>query len=148
MLELINRTNHESFIQSVILDHFVWKNKVYTSFMEASNLVTEEQLHAHNHQECRLGKWYYDPEKSRKYSHLEAYRELETPHIRFHEVASDTIRLCQKGDIHQALKKLADMEETSEQVFHLLIELLHQMEQALSQNASSSADQSIDDILF
>ncbi|WP_428242738.1 CZB domain-containing protein [Gynuella sp.] len=148
MLELINRTNHESFIQSVILDHFVWKNKVYTSFMEANDHLTEEQICAHNHQECRLGKWYYDQEKSQKYSHLKAFQELEGPHIQFHEIASDTIRLCLKGDIYQALEKLADMEETSEQVFILLVELLQQMEQVLSQNVSLSTDQSIDDILF
>ena len=146
MLGLINRTNHGNFIQSVVLDHFVWKNKIYTVFMR-DNLSAQEAEQLSDHHQCRLGHWYYS-NASQQFSHLSAFREVEEPHIQVHQLGVDATKLYQQGHVNKALAKMAKMEDVSEKVFRVLSDLLTQMERSHSEESSRHLDQSIDDILF
>ncbi|TFH73399.1 hypothetical protein E3V39_09285 [Gammaproteobacteria bacterium LSUCC0112] len=80
MKNVINLSAVGSFINTVKIDHFVWKMDVYRRISSndlAQNLIT--------HHECRLGKWYYEGGGARSFVHLSSFRAMEQSHRDVHE---------------------------------------------------------------
>ena len=65
-----------SFIQTVKLDHIVWKGEVYEVALGRSQKSVESFV---DHKQCRLGQWY-SSDQSRKYQKNSSYKALERPH--------------------------------------------------------------------
>ncbi|GAA0730507.1 hypothetical protein GCM10008905_31900 [Clostridium malenominatum] len=102
-----------------ISDHLIWKWRVYNMILgydkiDINNIGT--------HKECRLGKWYYG-DHSNKFKNHNAFNDLESYHIRLHELAKEATISYNKKDIENAEKALKEMDICSKKVIEDLEQL-------------------------
>ena len=119
MQQVIRIATTTSFLNTVKLDHAVWKSNVY-------RLIGTRQFgsEVNAHTECRLGKWYYEGYGARHYAGLASFRELEAPHKRVHEAGRAAMRAGRGNDMEGMLARLAEMEEASVKVVACIDRLL------------------------
>jgi methyl-accepting chemotaxis protein len=106
----------KSFIQTVKLDHVVWKADIYAVICGQGTQLADE-ISDHNH--CRLGQWYKENARA-PIAQNTAFRELEAPHADVHRNGVAAIEALQKGDTSAVNTKLLEMEKASERVLALL----------------------------
>ncbi|MEL0169389.1 MAG: methyl-accepting chemotaxis protein [Pseudomonadaceae bacterium] len=111
MKQVINRSATHSFLSAVKLDHVVWKMDLYQR-IAAGNLSQTMS----SHHDCRLGQWYYQGQGAELYSHLPAFRQLESAHRQVHEHGLQAREAALKGDNTRVHKLLLQMEQASVQV--------------------------------
>ncbi len=111
-----------AFLNTVKLDHVVWKNRVY-------QLLQQQKLDesAGSHQQCRLGQWYFQGEGSKKYSQLRSFKQLDAPHQQVHQAGQQALACASRKDDAGLLKALQLMEQSSEQVAAALTALQHEV---------------------
>ncbi|MGO2512616.1 methyl-accepting chemotaxis protein [Marinomonas polaris] len=119
--DVISRSNHmqgvisiaatHSFLNTVKLDHAVWKNDVYNR-IDKKKFDEEVNLHT----ECRLGKWYYEGYGSRHFQQSPSFKAIETPHRAVHESGRAALKAAQTGNTKEMLVQLDKMEVASLQV--------------------------------
>lgn len=126
MQRVINMATTSSFLDTVKLDHAVWKNRVY-SLIEQNDFAQG----ANGHTECRLGNWYYQGYGAEKYSHLSSFRALEAPHRQVHDAGKAALAAGQTGDYGQMLKHLGHMESASMDVVRGIDRLLTEVTSSL-----------------
>ncbi len=125
MQEVIRVATTRAFLDTVKIDHVVWKNNVY-------NLINNEQFATcvNSHKECRLGHWYFQGAGAEKFGHLKNFINLNEPHQRVHDSGRNALAAGQEGDITQLAQHLHSMESASQQVAvsidHLLQEVINQ----------------------
>jgi len=119
MKTTINQASLRTFIQTVKLDHIVWKGEVYAVASGASNKSIADFA---DHTMCRLGKWYQH-EGAAAYHNIGAFRQLEQPHKEVHRNGVEALALIERGDKQQALEHITLMEEASHAVMDYLDEL-------------------------
>ena len=131
-IELIERVIHRSakmqdiikyisllqFLNTVKLDHVIWKFQVYHLLYQQ-----ETSYHLSACTECRLGKWYYEGE-GRAFSHFEAFSALEAPHKAVHTSGREALESFLSGDLDAMTAALADMEQASQRVVLLIDRLV------------------------
>lgn len=122
MQQVIRMATTASFLDTVKLDHAVWKNQVY-SLVEQGNFAQG----ANSHTECRLGHWYYEGYGAAHYGHLNTFRSLEKPHRQVHESGKAALAAGRQGDFEQMLKHLATMESASMDVVRGVDRLLKEV---------------------
>lgn len=110
-------TRMGSFVQTVKLDHVIWKTNVYRVLRGESNLKID---HFADHHQCRLGKWYYEGEGKDTYQGQPEYRQLEGPHQRVHENGIAALMAAQERQPEQCIQRLKTMEQASREVFEVL----------------------------
>lgn len=130
--DVIDRSNHmqrvirlattASFLNTVKLDHAVWKNQIY-GLIESGNFSKG----ANSHTECRLGKWYYEGYGGRKYSHLTSFKSLENPHRQVHSSGREALKAGEAGDLKSMVRHLEQMESASLQVVKSLENLMSEV---------------------
>ena len=118
---VISRSNHmqgvisiaatHSFLNTVKLDHAVWKNDVYNR-IDKKKFDEEVNLHT----ECRLGKWYYEGYGSRHFQQSPSFKAIEMPHRTVHESGRAALKAAQTGNTKEMLVQLDKMEVASLQV--------------------------------
>ncbi len=117
-------TSAEAFLETVKLDHIVWKGQVY-------NCISHEgegaALSLADHTSCRLGKWYAEGEGRQKYSHLESYKRLDSSHRSVHDNGFKAIESLKQGNRDQMLKSLQAMEAASEKVITIITDMEKQI---------------------
>ncbi|WP_425320567.1 CZB domain-containing protein [Methylophaga nitratireducenticrescens] len=118
MQRVIKMATTTSFLNTVKLDHAVWKMAVYEAISENDDSA---ELNAHT--ECRLGKWYYDGYGASHYSHLNSYRDIEMPHKKVHDSGRAAFDAFVKKDSNEMQKQLALMEEASMSVVKCIDQL-------------------------
>lgn len=119
MFRVIRNSSHISFLQTVKLDHVVWKAGVYRYIWN----MAEEGEQFDGHEECRLGNWYYQGE-GQKYKALPTFKALEAPHKEVHWYGVLAMEKHNQGNEEAAYEELKKMEVASDR----LIELLDQLE--------------------
>ncbi|WP_348772536.1 methyl-accepting chemotaxis protein [Pseudoalteromonas luteoviolacea] len=119
MKQTITNATQQTFIQTVKLDHVVWKSEVYAVIMGTSNKTVANFA---DHTSCRLGKWFLG-DGSKQYSDNSAYKRLEHPHKEVHRSGVEAIKKFQEGDKQGAVQQLNKMEQASVDVMHLLDDL-------------------------
>lgn len=124
MYAVITNSTADSFIQTVKMDHVVWKLEVYQVMLGMSNKSVEDFS---DHTMCRLGKWYYQGEGSTKYSGFDAFKKIESPHASVHANGLAALLAYAEGNSEEAVKKLALMENASFKVVDLLSSLSSQI---------------------
>ncbi|WMN61571.1 methyl-accepting chemotaxis protein (plasmid) [Pseudoalteromonas xiamenensis] len=117
----IQKASGLTFIQTVKLDHVVWKGEVYSQLLGKSRTKPEEFS---DHTMCRLGQWM-KTEGSKIYSDLSAFKRLDAPHKEVHRAGVEAMKLFRVGNKQGAVKELNKMEQASADVMHLLDELAH-----------------------
>ena len=119
MSETINHASLRTFIQTVKLDHIVWKGDVYAV---ASGVSQKSIDDFSNHTMCRLGKWYQDV-GAKNYSHIPAFIMLDEPHKEVHRNGVEALALMMDGEKERAVEHLLAMESASEKVMQYLDQL-------------------------
>jgi len=118
MQKVISQSSTMAFLNTVKLDHAVWKHHVYQLIQEQR---FSESVNAHS--ECRLGKWYFEGEGKKRYSGMRSFQQLDTPHKAVHQCGRDALAAGLRGD-HQAMQQaLVQMEQSSQQVTDLITQL-------------------------
>ncbi|MBM6552204.1 CZB domain-containing protein [Marinomonas ostreistagni] len=111
MQNVIELAATQSFLDTVKLDHAVWKNQVYTKIEQQD---FREVVNAHT--ECRLGKWYYEGQGHKHYQSLHNFRAIEAPHKAVHDAGRAAVAAAEQGQMQQMLSQLDKMESASLQV--------------------------------
>jgi len=124
MFSVITDTSACSFIQTVKMDHVVWKLEVYQVMLGMSDKTINDFA---DHTMCRLGKWYYQGEGAEKYSSNDAFKQVEKPHAEVHTNGIAALKSHNEGNAEQALKSLELMEAASFKVVDLLTLLSRQI---------------------
>lgn len=124
MYSVITGSTDDAFIQTVKMDHIVWKLEVYKVVFGISNKEIESFA---DHSMCRLGKWYYEGEGKTKYNSLNSFRQLETPHVKVHEQGIAALKSAAKGEMMDAHLSLEQMEKASREVLTQLNNLSREM---------------------
>lgn len=108
-----------SFIQTVKLDHIVFKGEIYEVALGRSQKSVES---FEDHRQCRLGQWY-SSDQSRPYQKNMSFKALDRPHAEVHQHGITGLKQLQSGDIKQSLLSFEKMELASNQVINILDEL-------------------------
>lgn len=119
MKDTITTSSHRSFVQTVKLDHIVWKSDVYAVIYGLSNKKISDFA---DHTMCRLGEWYHNDGKQ-QFSHQRAYRNLELPHASAHINGVSALKLIAENRKEEAANALVKMEEASREVMSILDDL-------------------------
>lgn len=117
LFKIVERSYRESFIQTVKMDHVVWKAEVYRAFLGLSTKTVKDFA---DHTQCRLGKWYYQGEGSQLYKGMAGFQRLEAPHKKVHAMGIEALK-CEHAE--DGMKYLKQMEEASMEVIKCLDEL-------------------------
>lgn len=120
MFNSIKKTSHVSFLQSVKLDHVIWKTDIYKNIIEMSHNTHGDFT---THEKCRLGIWYYDGDRPNHYKSTNQYTSLETPHKNVHVSGHLALDLFEAGDIDKMIEALDEMEKASIETTHLITKL-------------------------
>ncbi len=116
----IQQSSIKSFVQTVKLDHIVWKGQIYETALGKGNLGINDFT---DHTQCRLGQWYYTTGQE-LFGASPVFRDIEQPHIKMHKVGIEALKLIDAGDIDGGLAKLAEMESTGRQIMNKLDQLI------------------------
>lgn len=119
MQQVIRESTTSAFLNTVKLDHAVWKNNVYS-------LIEKQQFSStvNAHTECRLGNWYFNGYGANHYSHLQSFKDLDRPHKQVHECGRSALRAGSEGDSKTMLKNLQCMEDASLEVIRCIDRLM------------------------
>ena len=120
MRNTIFDASQRSFIQTVKLDHLVWKKDVYASIFGSNTMQASDFS---DHTSCRLGKWYQSEGKS-KFANDSSFKQLDKPHSEVHNNGVAAIEALKQGDKKAGLAHWMKMEAASEQVMELLDRLV------------------------
>ncbi|KPU83222.1 chemotaxis protein [Psychromonas sp. PRT-SC03] len=122
MKEAITHTSLRTFIQTVKLDHIVWKGDVYAVASGVSQKPIEDFS---NHTMCRLGKWYQNI-GAENYGNIPAFKKLNEPHKKVHRNGVEALTLMLSGNKEESIKYLLAMEDASQIVMQYLDEISSQ----------------------
>ncbi len=126
MYNVVTNATTEGFIQTVKMDHVVWKMDVYQVMLGMSDKSADDFSNHHN---CRLGHWYYQGEGAEKYNSSSSFRAIEKPHVEVHSRGLAALKAMASGDTEKAVRELTAMESASIQVVDLLSNLAKEVEQ-------------------
>ncbi len=124
MYGVITNSTSDAFIQTVKMDHVVWKLEVYQVMLGMSTKTIDDFA---DHTLCRLGKWYYQGEGAQKYKNANAFKQLEGPHSQVHGHGLQALKAMSAGNMETAVKELSQMERASVEVTNLLTTLSHEI---------------------
>lgn len=116
---------NDAFIQTVKLDHVVWKTNVYHCIWNDDMSACEGMA---DHTACRLGKWYYQGRGKEQYQALASFRQLEAPHASVHNAGFAALEAYKEGDKTVSIQYIQKMEEASHTVIRMLTELEAEMQ--------------------
>jgi uncharacterized protein Yka (UPF0111/DUF47 family) len=128
MYSVINNSTADAFIQTVKMDHVVWKLEVYQVMLGMSDKTVDNFV---DHKNCRLGKWYFTGEGAEKYASHSAYKQLDAPHAQVHSYGLSALKAMQAGNMEQTVQELSLMENASVEVVNLLTSLSHEISYSL-----------------
>ena len=126
MRAIVSRSAAETFIETVKLDHVVWKTEVYKRLLGLSQKPASEFA---DHTQCRLGQWYFEGDGRHYYADSSSFRQLDAPHKGVHDNGLLALSLMEQDRCDDALDALGAMEASSAQVIELLSRLSDELSQ-------------------
>lgn len=112
----VHSASLQTFVQTVKLDHVVWKSEVYAVLSERSAKSISDFS---DHTRCRLGNWYAQNAGS-DIGRQDAFKRLERPHAAVHRSGVSAMEAKQAGDVDACSRYLVEMERASQEVTTLL----------------------------
>ncbi len=116
MKSTINTASTRTFLQTVKLDHIVWKGEVYAVASGVSNKAINQFA---DHTLCRLGQWY-QTEGLETFGHSSYFRDLDKPHKAVHTNGLKALTLLEQGNKQESINYLKSMEQASQEVMQIL----------------------------
>ena len=120
MQSVISQSATLAFLNTVKLDHAVWKHHIYQLIQQQRY---DETVNLHT--ECRLGKWYFEGEGKKRFSGQRSFQQLDTPHKAVHLSGREALAAGARGDFASMQAALQQMEQSSQQVTDLITQLQH-----------------------
>ncbi|MGE5704425.1 MAG: methyl-accepting chemotaxis protein [Clostridia bacterium] len=120
------KLSSRALLQLAKTDHILWKWRIYNMLIGLEKIVPEA---VSSHTTCRLGLWYHDPASKERVGHLREYEQLLEPHKQVHELAKMAAKAYNSGNLHEAEKHLALLEDQSHEVLRLIDILIDHIEQ-------------------
>ncbi|HAU8293434.1 TPA: chemotaxis protein [Vibrio vulnificus] len=122
MQEVITMASTRAFLDTVKLDHTVWKNSIYQK-------LTEKDFNSYisSHRECRLGKWYFDGEGAKRFSHLSYFSKLNLPHEKVHNAGKNALESGEENDVNGLIENICEMEKASSDVVSIIESMLEEL---------------------
>lgn len=136
MTQVISTSSTTAFIETVKLDHVMYKVDVYQKIFGMGQKTIDSFS---DHHECRLGNWYYQG-KGKTLSSLSAYKSLEQPHIEVHRQGIIALTAKSERRHEDCIYALFNMEDASRQVLELLDQLTDDYSQHLQNEISNSVN--------
>ncbi len=120
-IDNVEKNSDRVFVTLAKLDHVIWKINTYLSILKKEPVFKFVDYH-----NCRLGKWYYEGEGKRNFSHVHSYQDLEGPHAVVHNGTKTILEDLEQGkfDLDVFVKSIEEMEKGSEGVFEFLDRIL------------------------
>lgn len=122
MKDTITDASHHTFIQTVKLDHVVWKSEVYAVVCGKSNKQPNEFA---SHTSCRLGRWCQE-QASTPIGRTDSFRQLDKPHAEVHRLGVEAMQAAKLGNNDESERLLAKMELASGEVMRALDKIAEQ----------------------
>ena len=119
MKKAISGGSHQAFIQTVKLDHIVWKSDIYNVIHGLSNKSADEFS---DHASCRLGKWHQSAGRT-EFALRPAFRNIEKPHGELHKSGMKALECLAAGNMEEVVANIVKMEASSIEVIRCLDEL-------------------------
>ncbi|MCY7293826.1 methyl-accepting chemotaxis protein [Alteromonas sp. a30] len=116
MKNTISHSSIRTFIQTVKLDHIVWKVDVYGFILGMNNKNIDDFA---DHTQCRLGRWYTSTGRD-GYGQTQEFRAIDKPHAAVHKNGTEAMKAIEQGNKQECLQLLHMMEKASEEVVVLL----------------------------
>ena len=120
MSKVISHASIQSFIQTVKMDHVIWKSEVYKVLWGLSD---KHICDLPDHTCCRLGKWYYEGDGHNLYRQLPSFQALESHHKDVHSNGIMALKHDEADRGKDKIKSLQAMEDASNRVLDKLTEL-------------------------
>lgn len=147
MASVIDLSTANSFIETVKLDHVLYKMSIYRTVFGIERKSPDEFA---DHRACRLGQWYFEGE-GLKLSHVEEYKILNRPHEMVHEAGRNAISAYCQNDHDACISALSDMENASNDVLDILDRMIPEYQKIMDENSlhvtdtiNSNSDDNID----
>ncbi|USK70102.1 globin-coupled sensor protein [Peribacillus asahii] len=102
-------------------DHLLWKWRIYNMLLGLEKVNPES---ISSHKECRLGRWYYNPQTQERFKGVQSFAQLEQSHQRVHELAKETAVFFNAYKTEQAEASLKQLNEASDSVVRIIDEML------------------------
>jgi methyl-accepting chemotaxis protein len=131
MLKIIDTSSQIAFLNTVKLDHVVWKNAIYNHISQQNFSAT-----VNKHTECRLGKWYFQGDGAARYANSSAFKAMDVPHKLVHDMGRAALSAGAQSDIAKMNQHLAAMEAASIQVATATEQLIAEIAAVNRQHAS------------
>ncbi len=147
MTSVITLSTARSFMDTVKLDHVLYKMDVYRTIFGLDSRSSDDFA---DHTSCRLGSWYYEGE-GLKLNDFDNYKNLASPHARVHEMGKLAVSAHSSGDHDGSIAALSEMETASTEVLKLLDDMALDYQQIMlesSQTATGQTEESGDIDLF
>lgn len=117
MFKVIQGSTHTSFLQTVKLDHVVWKSEIYRHIWGLSEGKDKQDYTTST--SCRFGQWYYQGD-GRNYEKLSGYKAVSSPHESLHQHGMKAIESYDNKNEKELLENLGAMEKCSDQFIAVL----------------------------
>ncbi|WP_417347552.1 CZB domain-containing protein [Ferrimonas sp.] len=115
MKRVIGNVSTTTFLDTVKLDHAVWKHGVYEQVVNGR--LDETPC---NHKNCRFGLWYADVGQQSQYRNLAGFDRVDLPHQRVHQTGIEAVEKARSGDHQAYVSALSQMESASVEVVRAL----------------------------
>ena len=91
--EAVTVSKDQALNALVKMDHIVYKQNGYVAMDTREEHAEAVAAVGTNHQSCRLGRWYYEGEGHRCFSHTQGFRAIEGPHAQVHQLVQKAVGL-------------------------------------------------------
>lgn len=122
----ISNAAHRSWVELVKIDHILFRLDMNQQLLDEAS-----QRGCCSHEECAMGQWYNASRLN--YSSSPAFKDIEQPHIRFHELAGKALAAAKAGDMPEALRHLNALDQASSDTFKALERFASENPEAVQQ---------------
>jgi methyl-accepting chemotaxis protein len=137
---IIGRSTNESYIQMAMLSLTVFKSRVY-ELIAIGSADSEQMEQIKDHENSRLGRWYYGGLGFSTFGKLQSYRSLEPHLISMHENAYSALIGITNKSVQVKLDYLEKMESESLELIKALSSFnddLHNMAKVAMQSTTNN----------
>ena len=121
-----NKSSFALFLATYKIHHIVFKSNAYSAVVNST--VTQELKKDHKH--CGFGEWYYK-KGMEIFSSNSIFKNMETYHIKFHELINENIECALTGgcmskskEKDDILRRFQEAEDASNMLFKLMDDLV------------------------
>lgn len=119
-LSLLDRFSDPKMKIGIIkADYVMWLNRIIDTIDLKETAITSDDLRADN---SRMGKWYYGEGKE-MFGRLNAFRELQSPHNKLHELGLKAYEVAKTGNRETVKQCIAESVKLVDEIISILAKI-------------------------